>query len=156
MLNGECPPSPCYNHEVRWWVGLLGFLLFFPGSLPAAPLPKDTVAVVRLSDDIRAILTRDYEIEVVVQPRPGDAWTRLARRVTGDAARWEEIAQFNGADDNLKAGQSVRVPYALIRPNLQRDIIQTLFPTDRLRGDGWQQTVVAGRGIEGETLGQGD
>ena len=154
MLNGECPPSPCYNHEVRWWVGLLGFLLFFPGSLPAAPLPKDTVAVVRLSDDIRAILTRDYEIEVVVQPHAGDAWTRLARRVTGDATRWEEIAQYNGADDNLKAGQSVRVPYALIRPNLQRDIIQTLFPTDRLRGDGWQHTVVAGRGIEGETLWQ--
>lgn len=139
---------------MRWWVGLSGFFLFLASSLAAAPLPKDTIAVVRLSEDVRAILTRDYEIEVVVEPHAGDAWTRLARRVTGDAARWEEIAQYNGADDNLKAGQSVRVPYALIRPQLQREIIQTLFPTDKLRRDGWQHTVVAGRGIEGETLWQ--
>ena len=135
-------------------MGLLGLSLFLAASLPAAPLPRETIAVVRLADDIRAILTRDYEVEVIVQPRPGDAWTRLARRMTGDATRWEEIAQFNGADDNLRAGQSVRIPYALIRPNLQRDIIQTLFPTDKLRDDGWQHTVVAGRGIEGETLWQ--
>lgn len=110
--------------------------------------------MVRLDGDLRGILTRDYEIEVVAQPHPGDAWTRLARRVTGDAATWEEIAQFNGADDNLKAGQSVRVPYSLLRPNLQRDIIQTLFPTDRASSGGWIHTVSGGRGVEGETLWQ--
>ena len=135
-------------------MGRLGLLLFLAASLQGAQLPKDTIAVVRLDGSTRGILTRDYEIEVVVEPQPGDAWTRLARRVTGDAARWEEIAQFNGADDNLKAGQSVRVPYALVRPNLQRAIIETLFPSDRGAKGGWRHTVVAGRGIEGETLWQ--
>jgi N-acetylmuramoyl-L-alanine amidase len=139
---------------VRWWVGRLGFLLFLAASLQGAQFPKDTIAVIRLEDGSRGILTRDYEIEVVVEPQPGDAWTRLSRRVTGDASRWEEIAQFNGADDNLRAGQSVRVPYALIRPNLQRDIIETLFPGDKSGKGGWHHMVVAGRGIEGETLWQ--
>ena len=135
----------------------MGPLLVFlvPAAvLPAASIPKDTIAITRLDDGMRGILTRDYEIEILVEPRVGDAWTRLARRVTGDAARWEEIAQYNGADDNLKAGEVVRVPYALIRPELQRQIIQTLFPTDKAGRLGWQHTVVAGRGIEGETLWQ--
>ena len=48
---------------------------------------ENTIAAARLDGDVRAILTRDYEIDVVVQPQPGDAWTRLARRITGDAAQ---------------------------------------------------------------------
>ena len=139
---------------MRWWVGSLGVVLFSALSLPAASLPRDSVAVVRLDDGARGVLTRDYEIEVVVEPHPGDAWTRLARRVSGDAAHWEQIAQFNGADDNLRAGQAVRVPFALLRPTLQRDIIQTLFPADRRVPEGWRHAVVGGRGIEGETLWQ--
>jgi N-acetylmuramoyl-L-alanine amidase len=136
-------------------VGLLGFLLFPAATLSATGIPRDTIAVVRLEGDLRGILTRDYEIEVLAEPQPGDAWTRLARRVSGDAAKWEEIAQFNGAEDeNLLAGEAVRVPFALLRPNLQRDIIQTLFPTDRLSSGGWIHTVAAGRGVEGETLWQ--
>ncbi|HUP48825.1 MAG TPA: N-acetylmuramoyl-L-alanine amidase [Thermoanaerobaculia bacterium] len=139
---------------MRRWVGVLGVLLFSAASLLANPIPRDAIAVVRLDGEMRGILTRDYEIEVVLQPHPGDAWTRLALRVTGDASRWEEIAQYNGADDNLRAGQPVRVPYALLRANLQREIIQTLFPADKPGEGGWSHTVVAGRGIEGETLWQ--
>ena len=127
-------------------------ILLQPITSPAAQLPRDTVAVASLAPDLRAVLTRDYEIEVLVEPHAGDAWTRLAKRVTGDAATWEDIAQFNAADDNLKAGRSVRVPYSLLRPELQREIIATLFPRDRAAGGGWSHTVVGGRGIEGESL----
>jgi N-acetylmuramoyl-L-alanine amidase len=126
----------------------LGILLFFSSSA----LRSQPVAAARLSSDLRAILTRDYELEVIVQPHPGDAWTRLAKRVTGDAARWEELAQFNQADDNLKAGETVRVPFALLRPHFQRDIIQILFPRDQAGPDGWTHIVTGGRGIEGESL----
>lgn len=136
---------------MRWWVWLFGFLLSFP-LLAAPQIPKDAVVAARLGDDVRAILTRDYEIELIVEAQRGDAWTRLARRVTGDAARWEEIAQLNGSDDNLRAGQSVRVPFGLLRADLQKEIIAILFPTDRLTSAGWIHTVVAGRGIEGESL----
>src|SRR5687767_4448932 len=104
-----------YNFIVRkWWVWSFLIILLQPITSPAATLPRDTVAVASLSPDMRAVLTREYEIEVLVEPHAGDAWTRLAKRVAGDAAKWEDIAQFNAADDNLKAGRSVRVPYSLL------------------------------------------
>ncbi len=136
--------------RARWACLLISLL---PAAiLPASPLPKDTLVSATISDEIRAVLTHEYEIEVIVQPHPGDAWTRLARRVAGDAARWEDLAQFNQSDDNLKAGMPVRVPFTLVRSNLQRQIIETLFPADQSNADGWMHKVVGGRGIEGESL----
>ena len=85
-------------------------------------------------------------------PHAGDAWTRLSKRITGDAANWEEIAAMNEADEDLKAGQRIRVPFTLLRPPLQRDIIRTLFPQDQATPDGWKHIVVGSRGIEGESL----
>lgn len=136
----------------KWWVTLISLSLVFLPVPADAQLPKDTIAAARLDGDVRAILTREYEIDVVVQPQPGDAWTRLARRITGDAAQWEEVAQYNGEGDTLKAGSAVRVPFNLLRADLQREIIRTLFPADRPTEAGWTHTVVAGRGIEGESL----
>jgi N-acetylmuramoyl-L-alanine amidase len=132
-------------------VWVLAFLLGFPALLFARS-SSDSVASIAVNDEIRAVLTRDYQIDVLVQPHRGDAWTRLAKRVTGDAARWEDIAQFNHLDDNLKTEQVVRVPFALLRPSLQRDILRTIFPTDRRTDAGWTHTVVGGHGIEGEPL----
>ncbi len=135
----------------KWWVWVPFFLLSFPALLDARS-SSDSVASIAVNDEIRAALTRDYQIDVLVQPHHGDAWTRLAKRVTGDAARWEDIAQFNHSDDNLKTEQVVRVPLALLRPSLQRDILRKLFPNDRRAEDGWIHTVVGGHGIEGEPL----
>src|SRR6185295_9226708 len=56
------------------------------------------------------------------------------------------------SDDNLTSEQSVRVPFALLRPNLQRDVISTLFPKDQSTPGGWKHVVVGARGIEGESL----
>jgi len=101
---------------------------------------------------VRATLTREYEIEVRVQPHDGDAWTRLAKRVTGDAGTWEELAALNQSDETLDSERAVRVPFALLRTNLQLDIIKTLFPLDAATGDGWRHVVVGSRGVEGESL----
>ncbi|HEX9985159.1 MAG TPA: N-acetylmuramoyl-L-alanine amidase [Thermoanaerobaculia bacterium] len=122
--------------------------------LPAATLPKktDVIAAAQISPELRATLTRDYELEVTVTAHAGDAWTRLAKRVTGDAAKWEDLAAHNQTDEALKAGQQVRVPYELLRHGLQRDIVKTLFPIDRATADGWQHIVVGARGVEGESL----
>ncbi len=135
----------------KWWVWVPLFLLSFPALLDART-SSDSVASIAVNDEIRALLTRDYQIDVLVQPHHGDAWTRLAKRVTGDAARWEDLAQFNQSDDNLKTEQVVRVPFALLRPSLQRDILRTLFPNDRRTDAGWVHIVVGGHGIEGEPL----
>jgi N-acetylmuramoyl-L-alanine amidase len=120
--------------------------------LSAAPATQAPIATAQVSSSLRATLNRDYQIDVTVQPHEGDAWTRLARRVTGDASNWEEIAAVNEADETLRTHKSIRVPYALLRPELQRDIISTLFPRDQRTADGWKHVVVGARGIEGESL----
>ena len=141
-----------YNSFVRsGWVGLF-FSFLATVLVSAAPPTQAPIATAQISPSLRATLTRDYQIDVTVKPHSGDAWTRLARRVSGDAANWEEIAAFNEADETLKTHQSIRVPYALLRPELQRDIIKTLFPQDQRTADGWRHVVVGARGIEGESL----
>jgi len=128
-------------------------ILFLAASVSAAPSTKNApIAWSQITPELRASLTRDYLIEVAVQPHRGDAWTRLAKRVTGDAANWEDIASLNQSDDQLDREQEILVPFALLRPNLQREIIATLFPKDRLTADGWRHVVVGSRGVEGESL----
>ncbi|HEX6097596.1 MAG TPA: N-acetylmuramoyl-L-alanine amidase [Thermoanaerobaculia bacterium] len=128
------------------WVWL--FLILGAVSLSA----QTPIATAQISPSLRATLTRDYQIDVTVKPHEGDAWTRLARRVSGDASNWEEIAALNEADETLKTHKPVRVPYALLRPELQLDIAKTLFPHDQRTADGWKHVVVGARGIEGESL----
>jgi N-acetylmuramoyl-L-alanine amidase len=124
------------------------FLILGAFSLSA----QTPIATARISPSLRATLTRDYQIEVAVEPHPGDAWSRLSRRVTGDAANWEDLAALNESDETLKTHKAVRVPYSLLRPELQREIVKTLFPQDRRTADGWMHVVVGARGIEGESL----
>ncbi|HEV7487141.1 MAG TPA: N-acetylmuramoyl-L-alanine amidase [Thermoanaerobaculia bacterium] len=101
---------------------------------------------------MRASLTADYTIDVVVTPHEGDAWSRLAKRVTGDGDRWNEIATFNHAGGNLTTEQRVRIPFNLLRPNLQRDVAAALFPSDSDIAAGRRHVVVGSSGIEGESL----
>ncbi|HEX8173161.1 MAG TPA: N-acetylmuramoyl-L-alanine amidase [Thermoanaerobaculia bacterium] len=138
------------------WVWLLlNLQVLAIGAAPTSSTATQApIATAQITPELRATLTRDYELDVVVQPHEGDAWTRLAKRVTGDAANWEMLASFSQSDGNLKSEQLVRVPFALLRPNLQRDVIKTLFPRDAMTADGWQHVVVGARGIEGESLWQ--
>jgi N-acetylmuramoyl-L-alanine amidase len=131
-----------------WW-----FLVLQAASiLSAAPATQAPIATAQISPNLRAELTREYEIAVTVKPHEGDAWSRLARRVSGDAANWEDLAAFNEADENLQTEQTVRVPFTMLKASLQRDIIATLFPKDQATAGGWKHIVVGSRGIEGESL----
>jgi N-acetylmuramoyl-L-alanine amidase len=128
----------------KWWVGLLGALL--PAVLLAASPFK------AITPELRALLTADYTIEVVVTPHEGDAWSRLAKRVTGDGDRWNEIAAFNHDGGNLTTEQKVRIPFKLLRPTLQRDVAAALFPSDSDTAAGRRHVVIGSSGIEGESL----
>jgi N-acetylmuramoyl-L-alanine amidase len=134
------------------WVGSSVVLFLFLQAAAVVAEPDAPIATANISDVMRATLTRDYNLEITVKPHDGDAWTRLAKRVTGDAANWEDIAALNQADETLKTHKWVRVPFALLRPSLQRDVISTLFPKDQIASDGWKHVVVGARGIEGESL----
>jgi N-acetylmuramoyl-L-alanine amidase len=122
--------------------------------LLAAPLFPSEFPLISASitPEVRASLTRDYEIDVEVMPHRGDAWSRLAKRVTGDGDRWTDIAEFNHAGETLLMDRPVRVPLAMLRPELQRKVLTSLFPADRQNDSGWRHTVVGGTGVEGESL----
>ena len=122
--------------------------------LLAAPIfPSDFPLIsASITPELRASLTRDYEIDVEVLPHPGDAWSRLAKRVTGDGDRWTDIADFNSAGENLRIDRPVRVPLAMLRPELQRKVLASLFPADTHDSAGWRHLVIGGTGVEGESL----
>jgi N-acetylmuramoyl-L-alanine amidase len=133
----------------KWWVAFAALL--YAATLSAATPKEAPIATARVTSELRASLTHDYVIDVVVKPHEGDAWTRLAKRVTGDAERWHDVAAFNKAKDNLTSEQLVRVPFAMLRPELQRQIVTTLFSSDSSSAAGWKHVVV-GSEIEGESL----
>ena len=140
-----------YNLVVRQgWVGFLVIQAALLVSASGADAPA--IATAQIDPEVRATLARDYSIDITVLPHKGDAWSRVARRVTGDAANWEDLAAHNQADENLKSDRPIHVPFALLRPEMQRDIIRTLFPRDSMTADGWKHVVVGSRGIEGESL----
>lgn len=108
-------------------------------------------APVRINSEVRAALTSDYAIEVHVTPHEGDAWTRLSKRLTADAANWRAISSYNRTD-NLTTEMTVRVPFAMLRRDFKRQIIGSLFPKDEMTDRGWKHVVIGAYGIEGESL----
>jgi len=129
----------------KWWVLIL--LAAIPAASEPAPLATSSI-----NSETRASLLRDYTIDVLVKPHDGDAWSRLAKRVTGDGAKWKQIAGANGSGERLETEKSIHVPLRLLRPELQRQILNTLFPQDRMTDSGWRHVVTGGSGIEGESL----
>ncbi len=115
------------------------------GPLPARPRSGSPIMAVDVNRELRASVTRDYKITVVVSPHPGDAWSRLARRLTGNAKHWEEIAALNGAGEILTAEQKVRVPFEMLRPELQEQIVAALFPKGSAAEDDWRRVATSER-----------
>jgi N-acetylmuramoyl-L-alanine amidase len=130
---------------VRWWV----CAVLCAANLHAAP-PQKLIATAQITSELRAALTSEYTLDIAVTPHEGDAWTRLARRITGDADNWRAIAAVNG--DTLTSGGPVHVPFSLLRPELQRQIITTLFPKDSLTAAGWKHVATGPAGAESESL----
>ena len=122
-------------------------LVAIPAASQTAPLASSSI-----TPELRAALLRDYTIDVAVKPHDGDAWSRLAKRVTGDGAKWKAIAEANGGGEKLETEKSVHVPLRMLRPELQRQILKNLFPQDRMTESGWRHVVAGGSGIEGESL----
>jgi N-acetylmuramoyl-L-alanine amidase len=120
-------------------------VIFLAAASVAAASP------VRINSELRASLTSDYTIDVLVQPHDGDAWTRLAKRITADADNWHAIAGFNKIEE-LTTDKPVHVPFAIVRPALKRQIISALFKDDRKTDRGWIHVVVGSDGVEGESL----
>jgi N-acetylmuramoyl-L-alanine amidase len=129
------------------WVWILG-VFFVAVAAVAAPAP---LAAARLSDETHAVLDRSYDILLIVSPHPGDAWSRLARRLTGDGENWPAIAELNRAGSKLTTEGQIRIPLGMLKPALQREVVTSLFPCDFMTPEGWSHHVIGGD-IEGESL----
>ena len=103
-------------------------------------------------DGLRAIIDSEHQIFLVATPQHGDAWTRLALRLTGDAYLWKQVADLNGMSPNLHAGARVKVPFAILRPELRKDVVEALFPRDESTRHGWVHEVALAGALEGESL----
>jgi hypothetical protein len=123
-----------------------------PQSSPPSAPPQQTatatvpsarkappIATANVNTEIRASLTRDYQIEVVVSTHPGDAWSRLSKRITGDASHWHELARLNGLDETLTSEVHIRVPFAMVKPELQQEIITKLIPKGSATESDWKR-----------------
>jgi len=116
-----------------------------------APPLNGRLLTARIDEQRTAILDQEEEVVLVVRPHKGDAWTRLALRTTGNASLWKEIAAVNGIGGNLPTDRDVRIPFSMLKPSLQLQVIQALFPDDRPTEKGWMHKVVLRQSIEGES-----
>ncbi|MBI2213584.1 MAG: N-acetylmuramoyl-L-alanine amidase [Acidobacteria bacterium] len=101
---------------------------------------------------IDAVVTSELQIELAVSPRRSEAFSTLARRITGDGANWKVLAELNDLGSNLLLDRRVRVPLSLVRPKLQRATMDSLFTHDHASEAGWLHRVTTGNTVEGEPL----
>ncbi len=119
--------------------------------LLAAALSAERAVVVTLPDGGRVEWRRGEAPQLLVLPRAGEGWARLAVRVTGSA---EGAADVRGANDGLAqplTGVRVRVPWALLGGELRVACARGVFPRDRRSASGWEHEILAPWGGDGES-----
>ncbi|MEO8380623.1 MAG: pilus assembly protein N-terminal domain-containing protein [Acidobacteriota bacterium] len=116
-----------------------------PPAAPITPMPRVTrstappLATATIAPGLRASLTSTFAIEVIALPHKGDAWTRLAKRLTADAGNWRQLAELNGTGESLTSEARIRVPFAMLRPELQKQIKDALLPRGSAHETAWRK-----------------
>lgn len=124
-------------------LGVFAALVVLGVLFAAAPAGATTVRV-EMGDGLVAALGDDHRLVLEARPQPREGLLAFSRRLCadggdGDAAA-DAVAAANGGDRQLRAGVRYRVPYALLKPELQRRLVEALFPADRGAADGWRHT----------------
>jgi N-acetylmuramoyl-L-alanine amidase len=119
--------------------------------LLAAALSADRAVVAVLPDGGRVEWRRGDAPQLLVLPRPGEGWMRLAARVTGVADNADELRAANDGFQQPLMGIRVRVPWTLLRPDLRVACSRALFPRDWRAAEGWQHVILAPWGGDGES-----
>ena len=107
--------------------------------------------VATLPDGGRVEWRRGDAPQLLVLPVAGDGWTRLTARVTGHAENADELRAANDGLRQPLAGIRVRVPWALLRPDLRVACARALFRRDWPAAGGWQHVILAPWGGDGES-----
>ncbi len=99
----------------------------------------------------RAEWRRSGSPELLVLPRAGEGWGKLAARVSPAAANASELQAANDGLNGPLTGVRVRVPWELLRPELRVACARALFPLDRRVEAGWEHEILAPWGGDGES-----
>lgn len=77
---------------------------------------------------------------VSLRPAANEGYIQIARRLLENPERYAELAKFNGQRPVL-SGVTVKVPLALLKPELRGAALRTMYPDDELTEEGWAHTV---------------
>ena len=77
---------------------------------------------------------------VSVQPLANEGYIQIARRVMEKPEQHPELARFND-NRGVMTGVTVKVPLALLKPELRGAALRAMYPDDELTEEGWTHTV---------------
>ncbi len=97
---------------------------------------------VRLDDGLVASLDGQQYLYVEATPLRGEGLYGFARRLTGDTNTVHLISRLNGKPRRLLAGVRYKVPFSVLKEDLQLRIADALFPNDRTVSNGREHTVL--------------
>jgi len=107
--------------------------------LPLATARAEVRAEVR--PGLTAVLGDGHRLALEATPLQGEGLLAFSRRLTDGENAAKRISLSNGGVEFLEAGARYRVPFEVLRPELQLGVLQALFADDRVGRDGWHHTV---------------
>lgn len=125
-------------HLVAVWA------VVFLSILQAAPAASQAPTRVEATFEPHGVLRWDRGGEplLLVQPRGGEGWIALARRLTGTGNTTDRLRRANPGVDQPMRDRPVRVPLAVLRGDLRLEAVGRLFPADRRVHLGWEHWVL--------------
>jgi N-acetylmuramoyl-L-alanine amidase len=110
---------------------------------PAAATEATSREVLQISSDTRIVVLRGREIELEARADKQDDYGSLARRLTGDAGQAAALEDWNSAV-RVTTDSWIRVPLAMLTPELRSLALTLLFPRDYRDGEDWIHLARAG------------
>lgn len=80
------------------------------------------------------------QLLVSVRPQANEGYIQIARRLLDKPEQHPELARFN-SNRPVLTGVAVKVPLALLKPELRGAALRAMYPDDELTEEGWAHTV---------------
>ncbi len=114
---------------------LLTASLFYAASPVVADLRED------LGDGKAASLSSQSDLYLEAAPLRGEGLYAFARRLCGTDSVAGRISAVNGGRRQLEAGVRYKVPFDLLLPAYQVQVVRKMFPSDEATAAGWEHYV---------------
>lgn len=96
-----------------------------------------------LPDGGVATLVDSQELYLAAAPLKGEGLLAFTRRLTGDGRWADTVSAVNNRPRRLMSDRRYRVPFQMLKPALQVQVMQALWPGQQRSARGWTLTVPA-------------